>query len=349
MSREVATGSRPVANAKAEVGVQVVERWIVALEARLWRDAQLRKRRFFSLAEVNAEIARLLTRLNDKVIRHLGASRRGLFEQLDKPALKPLPATPYEYAEWLERRIGLDYHVEVEKHYYSFDGLARPHLRPRSRLIPSASQEDALGAPHRRHTTVPEHMPASHRRHAGVTPGEIRLRAARVGPNTAALVEQILHAKTHPEQGFRARHCRSELPSSRHRSERRWRRRDNGSPSALSGLSARMGMRPSRPPANAPPRVRHEAATGSRPVADALSYSSIKSILKSEPTKAPPVRARRRTLHRRRPRETAEGPAITHHNIRRTKGAPLTREGAPPARRAKYFVSATWAPPSTDP
>lgn len=212
MSHEVATGSRPVANAKAEVGVQLVQRWIVALKARLRHDARLRRRRFFSLPELNAAIRELLGRLNDKVTRHLGASRRELFEQLDKPALKSLPATPYEYADWYERRVGLDYHVEVEKHYYSV-----PHqllkttlwVRVGARTVEIFHEGRRVAAHartsgNRKHSTVAEHMPASHRRYAGMTPGELRRRAAKIGPNTAALVDLILKTKTHPEQGFRA-------------------------------------------------------------------------------------------------------------------------------------------------
>lgn len=101
---------RPRDKAKVEVGVQLVQRWIAA---------RLRERQFFSLAELNAAIRELLDTFNGKVTRHLGASRRQLFETLDRPALKPLPAEPYEYAEWVERKVGLDYHVEIGKHYYS--------------------------------------------------------------------------------------------------------------------------------------------------------------------------------------------------------------------------------------
>jgi len=101
---------KPRDKAKVEVAVQVVERWILA---------RLRNHRFFSLAELNQAMAELLEDLNGRVTRHLGASRRQLFEELDRPALKSLPAEPYEYAEWKQRRAGLDYHVEVAKHYYS--------------------------------------------------------------------------------------------------------------------------------------------------------------------------------------------------------------------------------------
>ena len=98
-----------------EVSVQIVERWVLA---------RLRNRRFFSLAELNQAIHERLEDLNGRETKHLGASRRKLFEALDRPALKPLPAQPYQYAEWKQRRASLDYHVEIAKHYYSV-----PHTR----------------------------------------------------------------------------------------------------------------------------------------------------------------------------------------------------------------------------
>ena len=96
--------------AKVEVGVQVVQRWILA---------RLRHQRFFSLAELNNAIRELLVQLNERPMRGWNTTRRALYEQLDQPALQPLPATPYEYAEWKRCRVNLDYHVEIERHYYS--------------------------------------------------------------------------------------------------------------------------------------------------------------------------------------------------------------------------------------
>ena len=119
---------KPRDKAKVEVAVQVVERWILA---------RLRNRRFFSLAELNQAMAELLEDLNGRVTRHLGASRRQLFEELDRPALKSLPAEPYEYAEWKQRRAGLDYHVEVAKHYYSV-----PHALAKLKLWALCGQVD---------------------------------------------------------------------------------------------------------------------------------------------------------------------------------------------------------------
>src|SRR6516164_7467348 len=108
---------KPRDKAKVEVGVLVVERWILA---------RLRNRRFFSLSELNQAIAELVADLNARPMRRLGVSRRDLFLELDKPALTPLPTEPYEYAQWRVRRVGLDYHVDIDGHYYSV-----PH-----RLIP---------------------------------------------------------------------------------------------------------------------------------------------------------------------------------------------------------------------
>ncbi len=194
---------KPRDKAKVEAGVQIVERRVLA---------RLRHRRFFSLAELNQAIAELLVALNGRVTRHLGASRRQLFEQLDRPALKPLPAQAYEYAEWKQRRAGLDYHVEVAKHYYSV-----PHRLAKQKLWARITERSVevfhkgkrvaahmRGSGNRRHTTVAEHMPSSHRRYANWTPDRIRSQAAANGPNTETLIDVILRAKPHPEQGFRS-------------------------------------------------------------------------------------------------------------------------------------------------
>ena len=105
-----ARAGNPRDKAKVEEAVQMVERWIVA---------PLRHRRFFSLHELNAAIAEKLAALNEKPFQKLEGSRRSLFEDLDRPALKPLPQAPYEYAEWKKARVNIDYHVEFERHYYS--------------------------------------------------------------------------------------------------------------------------------------------------------------------------------------------------------------------------------------
>jgi len=194
---------RPRDKSKAEVGVQIVERWVLA---------RLRNRTFTSLAALNAAIAELVAALNARTTRHLGTSRQALFDSLDAPALKPLPTVPYEYAEWREAGVGLDYHVEVDRHFYSVpSNLLRERVAVR---ITAASVEifhkgvrvavHARSAAARRHTTLAEHMPSSHRRYAEWTPQRLQQQAERIGADTAALVAVILRDKPHPEQGFRA-------------------------------------------------------------------------------------------------------------------------------------------------
>jgi transposase len=194
---------KPRDKAKVEVGVQVATRWIIA---------KLRKRTFFSLAELNAAIAVEVAALNARVTRHLGASRKALFEELERPALKPLPAEPYTYAQWKECKLGLDYHVEVEKHYYSVPHqLLREKMwvRVTARTVEVFHRGKRVAAhvrssSNRKHTTVREHMPSSHRRYADWTPEHLRRRAGEIGRSTSALIEIILRERTHPEQGFRA-------------------------------------------------------------------------------------------------------------------------------------------------
>ena len=194
---------KPRDKAKVEVGVQVVERWILA---------RLRNRTFFSLAELNQAIGELLEQLNGRVTRHLGASRHELFEHLDRPALTALPAQPYVYAQWKECKAGLDYHVEIDKHYYSV-----PHrylgyklwarFTDRTVEVFLAGKRIACHLrdhANRRHTTLTDHMPSAHRRYATWTPERISRQAASIGANTEALIDIIMRERRHPEQGFRS-------------------------------------------------------------------------------------------------------------------------------------------------
>jgi transposase len=194
---------KPRDKAKVEVGVQVVERWILAC---------LRNRRPFGLEEANAAVRALLERLNARPMRRLGASRRELFDRLEASRLLDLPPEPFEYAEWRRCRVGLDYHVEVLGHWYSV-----PHRLSRT-VVDARVTERAVELFHNggrvaahprsplrhRHTTTPDHMPSAHRRHADWTPARLRRDAAAIGSAATGMVEAILAAKPHPEQGFRA-------------------------------------------------------------------------------------------------------------------------------------------------
>ncbi|HEX6622439.1 MAG TPA: IS21 family transposase [Pyrinomonadaceae bacterium] len=194
---------KPRDKAKVEVGVQIVERWILA---------RLRHQTFFSLAELNKIIRALVGGLNHRPFKKLPGTRHTQFELLDRPALRPLPRERFEYAEWKKARVNIDYHVEVEGHYYSVPySLARREVEVR---ITASTVELFHGgqrvASHMRchlrgsHTTVVEHMPKAHRAHLEWTPGRFLTWAAEVGPNTRDLVRHLLFRKPHPEQGYRS-------------------------------------------------------------------------------------------------------------------------------------------------
>ena len=185
------------------MGVQIVQRWILAA---------LRHRTFFSLSELNAAIALLLERLNARAFRKLPGSRRSLFEQLDRPALRPLPTERYVFAQWKKVRVNIDYHVEVERHYYSV-----PHALVGRQLDAriTANTVECLYRGQRvashvrsaliaRHTTAEEHMPEKHRRMGRWTPERFTRWAENIGPNTGALITTVLGSRRHPQQAFRS-------------------------------------------------------------------------------------------------------------------------------------------------
>jgi transposase len=195
---------KPQDKAKVESGVQLVERGILA---------RLRHWRFHSLTELNTAIRQLLGELNDRPFQKLEGSRKSWFELLDRPALRPLPTTAFEYADFKRARVSrLDYHVEFEHHYYSV-----PHtlvgqeveLRVTRNTVEVLFRHQRV-ASHLRsfrrgaYTTVPEHMPAAHRAHREWTPARLLHWAASIGTATRSLVAHLLDSKPHPEQGYRA-------------------------------------------------------------------------------------------------------------------------------------------------
>jgi transposase len=195
---------KPRDKAKVEAGVQVVERWILA---------RLRNIPFFSLHDLNTHIQTLLARLNNRPFKKLPGSRRSLYESVDRPALKSLPIEPYVYAEWKKARIHIDYHIEVEGHYYSvpYQIVKQKQVEVRisertveiflnSRRVASHRRSHLKG----RHTTIPEHMPKPHQHYAQWTPERLVKWAAKSGVCTQKLIETILSSRPHPHQGFRS-------------------------------------------------------------------------------------------------------------------------------------------------
>ena len=194
---------KPRDKAVVENSVLIAERWVLAA---------LRHRQFFSLSELKTAIGELLEKLNTRPFQKLPGCRREQFEQLDQPALQPLPAEPYVYAEWQKARVHIDYHVEIEKHYYSvpyalikkqldirithhtiecFHAGNRVASHPRSRLKG-------------RHSTATAPMPESHRQTSAWTPERLIKWASKTGPATEKLVETVVGLRQHPQQAYRS-------------------------------------------------------------------------------------------------------------------------------------------------
>ncbi len=189
--------------AKVESGVLQVQRWVLA---------PLRHRKFFTLTELNEAIAGQLEAFNNHAFDKLPGCRKSLFETLEKPALKPLPAHPYVYAEWKTARVNIDYHIEVDHHYYSVP-YQLIHEKLDVRFTDTSIEVLFKGrrvAFHRRshrkggHTTLREHMPKSHQKYLEWSPSRLIRWAGQIGPQTKNLVSLILESRPHPEQGYRS-------------------------------------------------------------------------------------------------------------------------------------------------
>ncbi len=194
---------KPRDKGNVENGVQNVERWVIA---------PLRHQTFFSEAEANRAVKPLLEALNGRKMEHLGQSRRELFEELDRPALRPLPERPYQFATWKKARVNIDYHVAFEKHFYSV-----PHtlvhqeveVKATERMIEifHQGQQVALhprNAASGRFSTRPEHMPSHHRFVLELDAAWLLKQAEAVGPRTVQIITALIQARPYPEQAYRA-------------------------------------------------------------------------------------------------------------------------------------------------
>ena len=192
---------KPRDKAAVENCVLIAQRWILA---------RLRDQTFFELGPLNAAIRVLLDELNDRPMKKLSVSRRVLYEQLDRPALRPLPAARYVLAQWKRCSVNIDYHVAVEHHVYSVPyQLVREQVEVRytTNTVEIFHRDKRIASHRRRYdrqpSTVAEHMPSAHRAHAEWSPSRLIGWANKVGTATGKLVAQILQSRPHPEQGYR--------------------------------------------------------------------------------------------------------------------------------------------------
>jgi transposase len=193
---------KPKDKPKVENGVRIIQRWIVAA---------LRNRIFYTLDELNSAIRKLLEASNDKLMQILKRSRRELFLELDKPNALLLPTQRFEYHEWFKQSVSIDYHVEVNKHYYSVPYTlygksvsvlvkeAFVEIFYQSERIASHTRSDKAYI----HSTITEHMPLHHQKHIEWTPQRLIIWAKKTGQNIGLLIEKIIMTRVHPQQGFR--------------------------------------------------------------------------------------------------------------------------------------------------
>jgi transposase len=194
---------KPKDKAKVENGVLIIERWIMA---------RLRNETFSGLAQLNHAIAKLIFDLNNRPFKKLPGSRSSTFEEIEKSALRPLPAHPYRYMQYKKARVHIDYHVELEQHYYSvpYQWIGKEielRFTPESLECWHQGKQIALHIRSYRkgaNTTLADHMPKAHRKHMEWTPGRFLKWATQIGIATTRLVEHLLQCKPHPEQGYRS-------------------------------------------------------------------------------------------------------------------------------------------------
>jgi transposase len=210
---------KPRDKAKVEQGVLLAERWILAA---------LRNRTFFSLEELRDAVKPLVEKLNNRPMKKLKKSRRQVFEELERPALKALPTRPYEFANWTKPKVQINYHVEFDDHFYSAPyQLVNQRLELRAtestvELLFKGKRIDSHARSYdsrQRYITKTEHMPKSHQAQAEWTPVRLVNWAKKTGPATAKLVEEIMRSKVHPQHGFNA--CLGILHLNRHYDDQR--------------------------------------------------------------------------------------------------------------------------------
>lgn len=194
---------RPKDKSKAENGVKLAKRWILF---------RLRNEKFYSLDELNRAIGILLTEFNRRIMKKFQKSRKELFELLDKPHALKLPDSPYEYAEWKKAKVQFNYHVAFDMHNYSVPYTfirKEVDIKATSAMIEVYCHGKRICS-HRRnnkahgYTTVPEHMPPSHRKYLEWTPGRILRYAEKYGSLVKALVQKVIESRKFPEQAYKS-------------------------------------------------------------------------------------------------------------------------------------------------
>ncbi len=256
---------KPRDKAKVEAGVRFAQTYILG---------RLRALTFFSLAECNEAIKLVMQRMNERTMRHLGLSRRELFEKIERAALNALPSEDWEFAEWRRARVNLDYHIDVHDFLYSVPHAlirAEVEVRVTERIVEVFHRGQRVAVHQRRymgrkHGTDPDHMPSSHRHYAEWTPDRFRRWAGKIGPNTEALISAVLASRKYPEQGFRT--CLGILRS--------YRGLDAGRVEAVSARAVELGVLNGKGVASLLARKPDDATANNDPPATLIDHANLR-------------------------------------------------------------------------
>jgi transposase len=193
----------PTDKAKVETAVQIVERKCMA---------PLRNQTFFSFGELRSAFTEKVKELNDMKFQKLRGTRRELFEELDRPALSPLPAARYEMGSWVDARVYDDYHISVNRHYYSVPYRLigeKVNVRLTAHVVEVYHRGTRVACHVRndelaRATTAPEHRPPKHAAVIELSCDRFLEKAHNVGPFCSEMVRRTMDHFPHPEMGFRS-------------------------------------------------------------------------------------------------------------------------------------------------
>jgi transposase len=194
---------KPKDKARVEAAVGLASRWIIAV---------LRNRTFTNLEDLNFHIAELLEVINNKPFRKLKGSRRSVFEDIERPALLPLPVEKFEPGDWQYQHAGADYTVELYETRYSVPSEFRNstvRLRWTETMLEVFSEEKRIAVHARQDNVrepimVKEHRHPKHRSYAEWGPEEALAKAAEYGSETKKLAEAIILQRPHPEIALKA-------------------------------------------------------------------------------------------------------------------------------------------------
>jgi transposase len=173
--------------------------------------AALRNSQFLSLRELNEAIKERLHSFNHKPFQKKDGSRASVFAE-ERAFLLPLPVRAFENSKWKIATVQYDYHIEVDKQYYSVPYEYLKHqvnVRITRNIIEIFFEGNRI-ASHVRLTgaygqsaTQEAHMPPNHQKYIQWNSEKFREWAGKIGENTAAVIEVMLSANKVEQQSYK--------------------------------------------------------------------------------------------------------------------------------------------------